>query len=699
MVELGTGAAPPPARFATVADAILEALPSLAPRSRVTVGETAPRRMIESGGQWVPWRRDVAPYMAEPMDLITSRRFDSVAFVGPARSSKSEGLVINPLAHAIMAQPRVVAVFSPDKGAAQEWSIGALDPLIENSPELASRLASGKGADNIFTKRFRGGCRVTVDWPVKTKLAQRSIALVIGTDYDAFPEDIGGDGSAFGLMRKRTEAAGSRGMTVVESSPRFPILDESWTPSTAHEAPPAEGIAGIYNRGSRGRLYWTCGDCGELFEPRFDRLSYADEGSPEVRGASACMVCPNCGSVIEARRKAELNRGAAWLHEDDDGSLSPIGDLGRVVATASYWLPGPAAALASWSRIVSRYLEAVETFEATGGEGDLKAVVNAELGLSYLPRSRAASAGLSETALREAATDDAWQVAPAGTAFLTIAVDVQIGRFVVQVEAWRPRLERVVVDRFDLFTPPDGAPNAGGRRIEPGKFAEDWQAVLELADKVYPVAGSDGLAMKPLAIIVDAAGEPGVTPNAYAFWRRAKLSHPRRFYLVRGRGGEIAKRAELRFPESAHRGKEYAARDVPIVRAGTDRLKDEIAASLLREVGGPRRLGVSRFAPAEVFAEYAAERRGAKGWEKRPGVQRNEALDLSVYALALVIVLEAEAINWDRPPRWALPGPRNAMTVDLGGEAPTDAPAEVEAPAAEPARRGWAIKRPGKGRR
>ena len=250
--------------FARVSECISDALPSLAPLARVSVSDIAPRRMIEAGGHWVPWRADVAPYMSEPMDTTLSRRFDSVAFVGPARSSKSEGLVINPLVHAILAQPGVVSVFSPSKDAAQEWSMGALDPLVAHSPELSSRLMSGKGGDNVFGKRFRGGTRLTIDWPVKSKLAQRSIKLVIGTDYDAFDADIGGDGEAFPLMRKRTESAGSRGMTVVESSPRRPILDETWSPSTPHEAPPCEGIVGIYNSGSRGRLYWHCPHCGHL---------------------------------------------------------------------------------------------------------------------------------------------------------------------------------------------------------------------------------------------------------------------------------------------------------------------------------------------------------------------------------------------------------------------------------------------------
>lgn len=667
--------------FTAAAQVVKDALPALAPMARVTPAETATRRFIEAGGQWVPFRHDVAPYMREPMEMVTSRRFDSIAFVGPARSSKSEGLVINPLVHAVLAQPRTVAVFSPTKDAASEWSQGALDPLITHSPELSSRLASGKGSDNIFTKRFRGGMRLTVDWPVKQKLAQRSINLVIGTDYDAFPADVGGDGGAFGLMRKRTESAGSRGMTIVESSPRHPILDESWTPATLHEAPPCDGIVAIYNAGTRARLYWTCPDCAALFEPRFERLSYPDHGTPADRGAAAVMVCPDCGVCIPPSRKAELNLGAVWLHEDVGGKRVRIGDLARNVSTVSYWLPGPAAALAPWSRIVSRYLEAEAEFLRTGNEGALKAVVNTELGMPHLPRARAASDGLSEQRLRDGASDHEWRVAPAGAAFVTAAVDVQQGRFVVQVEAWLPGLERVVIDRYDLHTPPPQAPGAEGRRLDPARFGEDWAVLHGVAETAYPVAGA-GHSLRPVAVIIDSQGEAGVTPNAFAFYRRARLTHPRRFYVQRGRGGDNAKRAVLRRPETAHAGKQYAARDIPIIHTGTDRLKDEVAASLLRPDPGPLKLHVPRLAPAQVFAEYAAERRGPNGWDKRPGVQRNEALDLSVYNLSLAIILEAEAINWDRPPGWAVSGPDNIMARTIAPPDPAAPAAEATAPPA-----------------
>lgn len=684
--------------FASVESAIREALPSLKPLARDKVSETATRRMIEAGGHWVPYRHDVAPYMIEPMDVTTSRRFDSIAFVGPARSSKSEGLVINPLVHAILAQPRKVAVFSATKGAAQEWSEGLLDQLLRNSPELKKAQSLGKGSDNIFTKKFKGGMRLTVDWPVGDKLMQRSIDLVIGTDYDKFKADIGGnsegmgEGGAFPLMRKRTESAGSRGMTIVESSPRYPILDETWTPNTAHEAPPCEGIVAIYNAGSRGRLYWTCPFCSHEFEPRFERLEWPKDGSPAERGSAAYMLCPSGnGCAIEAKHKADLNLSARWLHEDDDGTLVPLDALTRNVATASFWLPGPAAALAPWSRIVSRFIEAEHEFQKTGGEGTLKSVTNVELGLPYLPRARSVAESLSLEVLKGLQTDHAWQTAPSATAFLIAAIDVQKGKFVCQVEAYLPNLERVLIDRFDIVNPPATSPRPDGRAISPEKYGEDWDAILPLMDKVYPVEGA-GHGLKILAIVCDLRGQPGVTPRARDFYRKCRLVHRNRFYLVQGDGGDRRPRAVLRHPEKSHTGKAAVARDVPNIFAGTDRLKDEVAASLMRDEAGERKLHLPRYAPHEVFEDYCAERRTDKGWKKRPGVERNEALDLSVYSLALVIVLEAEAINWENPPRWAAPGSGNLMAVKYQTDDGTEKTGEISTPEKKPART-WAVKK------
>lgn len=651
--------------FCPVEAAIADALPFLAPHKRALVSDIAEARMIEAGGHWVPFRNDVAPYMIEPQNVVTSRKFDSICFVGPARCSKSEGLVINPLVHAIIAQPRTVAIFNMTQGAAREFSVEKLATTIRHSPELAKRLGKNSGDDNIFEKRFAGGARLTLDWIVPDKLAARSIPLVIFTDYDAMPQDVAGEGTPFVLGRKRTQSAMSRGMTIVESSPRFPILDEAWMPSAPHEAPPTEGILAIYNAGTRARWYWTCPDCSHEFEPSFKRLDFPKDGLPADRGEGARMVCPSCGVVFEPHHKAALNARGRWLHETADGRVVPLGSGERNTKTASYWLHGPAAALASWSQIVTRYLEGIDAFRHRGDENLIRAAENVEIGIPSMPRSQVNAARLSAAGLRNHAVDGGWKLAPKGTRFITVAVDVQPGRFVVQVEAWAKDLERMVIDRFDLHTPPDTAPGAADRAINPAQYAEDWEVLTPLIDRAYPVEGSD-YGLKPVGLVVDSGGEAGVTPNAYDFYRRRKRSHPRRFHIVRGKGGLETDRVKARAPETSHKGgRKTAAKGVVILWAGTDRLKDEIAASLLREHGGPRSLRLPKLAPGEIFEEYAAERRTEKGWEKKPGIQRNEALDLSVYALALVIMLGAERIREDVLPAWARSDRQNCFAVDL----------------------------------
>ena len=120
-------------------DVILHALPALTPPTRVLVAEIAKRRKIKVGlNRWQFWDNDVAPYMVAPMNMITSRSYDSLVFVGPARSSKSEALIYNPLVHSILASPRMTAIFHMTQGAVKELSVQELGPMLRNSPELAS---------------------------------------------------------------------------------------------------------------------------------------------------------------------------------------------------------------------------------------------------------------------------------------------------------------------------------------------------------------------------------------------------------------------------------------------------------------------------------------------------------------------------------------------------------------------------------
>ena len=70
--------------------ALKQALPALRPAEQLSVTESAERYMrVNISGQWQPFRREVAPYMVEPTDMIASRRFRGLVFAGPSQSGKS----------------------------------------------------------------------------------------------------------------------------------------------------------------------------------------------------------------------------------------------------------------------------------------------------------------------------------------------------------------------------------------------------------------------------------------------------------------------------------------------------------------------------------------------------------------------------------------------------------------------------------
>lgn len=677
---------------------VAEALQALAPPTRMSIDRAAEKwRKTRVNNQWQPWTNEAAPYLVEPQRMITSRRYAVVCFVGPAQSLKTSALIENPIAHAIMCQPRTVHVMQMSRDAAREFSMEKIGPMVRNSPELQARQSPGKSADNTFDKIFRGGMRLTMGWPVVSQLSSRSIPLVLLTDYDRYPENIDGEGPALDLARNRPKAYGSLGKVVLEASPGRPILVEGWKPESPHEAPPTTGILAVYNSGTRGRLYWRCPDCAERFEPRLDRLEWPkDCASPAEAGRQVAMICPHCGSVIPPKAKAELNAGGIWLHETRDGGVAEIGDPAlRETDTVSYWMQGPAAALSKWSELVTMYLTKREELRKTGDELPLMTVLNTQFGMPYLPRGLASESDLTVERLRDRAEDRPLRIAPQGARFVTVAIDVQATRFVVQVDAWGPERERWLIDRFDIHEPPEEAPGAEDRAINPPRYAEDWAQLDRLMELVYPVQGA-GYGLRPVAFCIDSQGAPGTTDNAYRFWRRMrKAGHHRIWHLVRQHSGfnsDIAWRARPTGASKQASKTRKAASDIPLLHLSVDRLKDSTAAQLGREDDGAGAYHLSTHLAPEVFEEMCAENRTPKGWEKKRGVVRNEAFDLAGYSMGLALILKADRINWERPPAWAVLGSQNMNAVllsepqDGGAAAPDVTPDPPAAPAGKTAR-------------
>lgn len=659
-----------PPSFATVEDLLQEKLAVLKPQRRVDVPQWAEssRRISLPTFQGM-WSNDFAPYMTEPARMVTSRRYGAGVFVGPARTAKSESLILNTIGHGIECKPRDMLVVCQTQGSAKQFSERKLAPMLRANPHL--RQASGRGADNIHAKKFVGGMELQIGWPVIGYFSQNEYFTVLLTDRDRMPDDIDGEGDPFMLARKRVTHAGSNGMVISESSPGRPIERDDWKPATLHEAPPCAGILAEYNLGTRGQFYWKCPGCHSLFRPIFETLHWESRGTHGETAKTVFMACPH-GCVIGPDRKRDLNLSGRWLHETGAGTEVVEIDHPDVRDTdiVSWWCEGPIAAMQNWDQLVLRYLQAKASFDERNDETALKATITLDQGKPYLPAVRTLGEGLGAETLKALSKRYALGVAPEQTRFLTLQVDVQGNRFVVSVEAWGRDLEHWLIDRFDISEPPGGAPGADigadgkpRRAIDPPRYAEDWQALRPLLDRSYPVAGS-GYEMLPRAMIIDSGGAAGVTANAYSFLRKMRktgLGH--RIYISKGMGGLNRQRAVYTAPEKVLGTKTKRTTDIRIVQVGTDPLKDEVALALTRKEPGPGAYHLPDCLSDAIFDEYCAEVRTDDGWEPRKSGIRNESLDLAVMAKALAIVLKAEKIDWERAPSWAAEVGENSYAV------------------------------------
>ena len=648
---------------------VIDALPSLRPPRRISVPDWAADpvngRRINSATYTGPWRNNFAPYMIEPARMSTSRKYRAVCFVGPARAVKSDALVLNVMGHRVVCMPRSMKIICPTEKAAAIFSRKKVAPMMLATPSVSSRLAKVRNADNLHDKLFEGGMDVRIAHPVSGELSMVDIADIIVTDFDRIenPEDISGEGSLFDLALKRTETFGSLGMAIFESSPGKPVTNSEWQATTPHEAPPCTGILSIYNRGTRGNFYWECPHCHDVFRPLMSSLKYERKATPGETAKTVFMACKN-GCVIGPDRKIALNEAGIWLHETNDARLVEINDPDvRDADVVSYWCEGPIAAIQSWKALVQRQEEALEELERTGDEGSLKGTVTLDQGRPYTPQSISLGEGIEEKALKALAKPYPLEVVPAGARFLTVQVDVQSHRFVVHVDAWGVGLERWLIDRVEIVLPPAGAPGGDKRAIDPPRYLEDWAVLPPLLERAYPVADSEFL-LRPVAMIIDSGGEAGVTEKSYGFYRAQKaLGNGRRVYLNKGQGGFDRDRARYGEPEKILQKKTGRRSDLRLVYSGTDKLKDEVTLGLTRNEPGPGAYHLSSHLSDRVFAEFCAEIRMTKGWDRRKKGLPNEALDLAVYGKALAIVLGAEKISWSRPPAWAQPAASNPFAV------------------------------------
>lgn len=651
---------------------------SVRPVERLTVAQAAEKyRYLYNTGSYVGyWDNSMAPYLVEPMEMLTSLDYTSMIFAGPARCGKTD-LLYNWLLHTQVCDPADMMVVQMTRSVARDWSTRTLHRMLRLCEVMHDKVLGGLSSMNVSEVRFSSGTDILIRWPSVSELSGKSIPRNWISDYDRLPLDIGGEGSAFDLTKKRAQTYGRYGMTVAESSPGFDLTDPNWSPTTPHEAPPTSGILALYNRGDRRRYYWFCQKCGEPFEGDFKYLSYPDCDDPIEAGEQATMNCPFCGfahtfmpSTHGGDGRVALNANGLWVK----GGQTVRADR-SIVGTeiksnsASFWLKGPAALFMTWSEIVNKYIVARREYERTGDDGGLRTTVNVDQGLPYL--SIRIRNERTPEALKATSKPFAKKKIPAGVRFVVACIDVQGNRFEVQVHGICENFDIVILDRFALRYSNRRDPDRPDQylALEPAAYLEDWEILIkEVIEKTYELDDDSGRYMSIKAVACDSGGKAGVTSKAYDFWRLLRddelgRGHHLRFHLVKGITSLTAPRVKITYPESQKNDKYADARgEIPLLQINSNLVKSQANGMLSRRenefVDGQENKGGSvlfpEWLPLWFYKELTAESCIDGKWRKNGDVA-NESWDLLCYCIAICVsrYVSVEMIDWQNPPSWA----------------------------------------------
>lgn len=670
-------------RYSTIESLMKDVAQGIRPPERLTVSQAAEKyRFLNNRGSYVGfWKNKVTPYLVEPMDVLTSDEYQGMIFVGPAQSGKTD-MVINWLCHTALCDPADMMIIQTTKTTAEDFAEKKIRRAIRDTKALGQAVMPGKHNQTLHRTRFMNGMILSMSWPTINELSGKTIPRLWLTDYDRMSQDVDGEGNPYDLAKTRARSFRQYAMTVAESSPGFDLEDVKWIAKTKHQAPPAGGILSLYNRGDRRRWYWPCPSCGDYFEPDFNLLTWDETEDINQAAASVKLECPHCSHLMThdgdpekgIPGKHQLNQKGVWLK--DGQTIDRHGNILGTVAPsemATFWLKGVAATFSDWKGLVLNYLRALEDYESKGLEEALRTTTNVDQGNPYTPKAIEMDR-LPET-LKDRARELGFKEVPQGVRFLVATIDVQSGRFVIQVHGIGENNDIWVIDRFDIRDSNRLSDIGKPERVKPGAYPEDWKLLIDaVLEKAYPLIDGSGRVMQIKVIACDSGGEAGVTKNAYDFYRYLKYSHQenpslyRRFILLKGGSVRGAPRVKITYPDSEKKDRYAEGKgQIPVLIVNTTEIKNSMNKFLDRTEPGGNYISFPNWLPDWFFEEMTSERYTSKGWEKIHSKKRNEAWDLLCYCHAVCLhqkFVNIEQIKWENPPSWAEEWDMNSLVSE-----------------------------------
>jgi phage terminase large subunit GpA-like protein len=542
-----------------------------------------------------PYRSARTPYAREISDcLAPSSPIEVVVLMAGAQLGKTR-IGLNWIGYVVDVAPGPMLMVEPTVDLAKKVSKQRLAPMIESTPALRGKVAEARSRDSgntMFEKEFPGGILMITGANSAVGLRAMPIRYLFLDEVDGYPGDVEGEGDPIELARKRTSTF-ARKKILMTSTPTIKGLSR---------------IEGEFLLSDQRRYFVPCPHCGFMDWIRWERIQW-QERKPET----AALLCVGCGALIHERHKTAMLAAGEWRPTAEGPGRTAGFHLSSLYAPAG-WV--------SWPEIVTEFLTSKDKPEK------LKTWINTRLAETWEEKGDEVDAEGLRTRIEDYGAE-----VPIGVGLLTASVDVPGDRLELKVKGWGAGEESWLIATHQV----DGDPVK----------ATTWNELDKMLLQTYTHASGRQLAIRSVA--VDSGGLH--TDQVYRF---VKPRESRRIagaqgdstvqYVraIKGVGGpgEIVGRPST--------GNRY---HVKLYAIHVDTAKDTVFSRMHSQVPGPGYLHL----PAWVDDEYLAQLTSEKAIRKyKKGVgsvreyvktrERNEALDLEVYALAALYILGRQTV-------------------------------------------------------
>jgi phage terminase large subunit GpA-like protein len=414
---------------------------------------------------------------------------------------------------------------------------------------------------------------------------------VIFDEIDGYPIDVDGEGDPIEIGTRRTD-----------QFPDYKIVKGS-TPAAPKDI---SRIVKAYERSDQREFHVPCPFCGFMQpliwrdpETKDYRLVYTVKENGVVDRASVAYLCAKCKARISERFKQQMLDAGSWIPRAPGREVVGF----YINALYSPWRE-------NWHELAQEWYEA----NKERNPEKLKAFINLRLGEPWEEDGDA----LEAHALRarcEKYPENA--DVPNGVGLLTASVDVQDNRLEAVVKGFGAKEESWLITYLQFFG-------------DPGR--EDvWNELDEFLRTKFK--HQSGRELRIAATLIDSGGHH--TDDVYKF---VKVRQSRHVFACRG---------------ASESGKEILSKysmnnrlRVKLFTIGTDTAKDRIFARMKIPAPAPGFMHLPEWIEDEYLEQLTSEKAVRRYRKGRGAVReyvktrdRNEALDLEVYALAALYSL------------------------------------------------------------